>query len=405
MGKGMFWLRASEGKKPGGAPAPAPPPLGGVKRMILTTGGPVTSPGLLPATAPVQLEPEERDAMIAQALAVAGANELPDGPRAWLWGRVGTFGLNAEGWNLGGLRPARIGCGCKGAAAFESFPSIGAGAEALVDVARRAGASAEAPAPDLLPVGDLDEAGRWHAYWKTGPYVDQQGRTCQGWHAHPKGTPEAVAGPGVYSSSDPPEGPIEVGWIPGFGPDEAAQKLYQQLRADWAGFKTAGVGTGKLAFLAPTVEVWNKFSNGWETSDAWYSNFPVSSFHSSDLGEPKELGARLNAMVMDANRVRAEIATLATGTPIAPGDLPGTRKGFDDAPGANWFGKQAEKVDSAATSNAVLDWLTAPKQRPEDAAKRIGVVGLVLAAVLVGGALYLRPRAPSAPRREREDRR
>lgn len=395
MAKGMHWLKQATVTKPDGEPAPALPKTEAppVKKMLLTAGGPVTAERVGAAfSPPAPLEPEERDAAIALALDAAGANTLPSGPKTWLYTRVGRYGLDEPTLNLGGLRPASLGCGRSGAPKFATFASIGEAAETLVDVARRAGATADHPAPDLLPIGGLDERGEWRAFWELGPYVDERGRARRGWH-HSATMDVSGSGWPVYPSTEIPPAPLDVGWICLLGPDDKAQKLYEDLRADWAGFKTAGVGTGKLAFLAPDVEAWNKFSAAWEASD----RVPciLLAYHDSDLGEPAELGARLNAQVMNANRVRAEIATLATGTPMAPGDLPGTRKGLDDAPGVSWMGKRSEVVDTWAREHPVVDWFTNPKQAPDDAAKRIGLGGLALLAALLGGLFYLaKPRAP-----------
>ncbi len=132
----------------------------------------------------------------------------------------------------------------------------------------------------------------------------------------------------------------------------------------------------------------------WERSDL----LPclVLQYHSSDLGEPAELGARLNAQVSTANRVRAEIVTQATGVPTAPGQIDATRKGLDDAPGISWFGKRAEAVDTWAKDVPLLGTLTSPKQSPAQAGTRILLAGAALAVVLGGGVFYL--MKPAAPR-------
>lgn len=307
----------------------------------------VLGPAPVPGPPAVQDE-AEAELAISGALSAAGANTLPEDARKWLWGRVGQHRLDRPTNNLGGLRPSGLGCG--NVSGLEKFGSVEEGAQALVSIARRAGATAQHPAPDLEP--------------------------------------------------------LEVGWVPLMGPDDKAKAVYAQLRADWAGFKTAGVGRGKLAFLQPDVDAWNKFSAAWERSDLIPSL--LIPYQDGDLGPPLELGQRLNVQVETANRVRSEIATVLTGKPIAPGDLEETRRGHPEPEGANVFGRFTKFVDEQTRDVPWLGKLTAPAQSPGQASGKILLAGLGLGALLVGavmlpGAIEGRVvRAVEARRRTRD---
>lgn len=315
---------------------------------------------------------DDIDSRIADALRDAGANGLSDGRRAWLWDRVGRFGLDSRTINLGGLR--RSGPGeCRGdARPLASFLTLGEAATALVDTASRVGATAEDPAPDVAEIGDLDERGEWHAYWKWGPFSDARGRHREGWHRHP-----ASSEPGVYRHDQTPPAPLDVGWILFLGPSDEAKEKYAAIRADWASFEPQVTTNPKLAFLKPDLEEWKKFSSAWEFSD-W-----TPTFQHPDLGEPSELGSRLNAEIIRANRVRAELASFAAQKHIAPQDMPEARRGISDPATDSTMGRFAKRIDDWARSNSVIDWITKPNQTPQETAgKTIGI----MAAVAIAGA-------------------
>lgn len=227
--------------------------------------------------------------------------------------------------------------GTSGVRPLARFANIGEAAEALVDVACRVAATPQYPAPDIERVGDLDEFGKWHAYWRFGPYEDHRGHVREGWHRHPKGTPEV--GGLIVRSSETPDPPLDVGWFPGLGPSSQASTVYQQMRADWASFTPTINGNQKLFFLKPDIDAWTQFAEWWENSDA----------DPTKVSEVTDLGARLNAEVERDNRVRSYIVQAETGKFTYPGNLPPDqlRKGVDVAdelPG----GRAAQVIDQNA---------------------------------------------------------
>lgn len=322
------------------------------------------------------------DSAIAEALSAAGVDRLAPGPRTWLYERLGRHGLDKPTMNLGGIRRSGLG-ECRGdVRAIETFGSIAEAAETLVCVAERAGASPDAPAPDIPTIGDVDEYGRWHAYWRFGPYRDERGRERDGWHRHPHGTP-AAEGAIVVRNDETPPAPLETGWIVFFGPSDEAKKTYAQIRADWAGFEPAIAGNAKLSFLQPDVDAWRKFSRDWEISE-WLPNGTVI--------PANELGSLLNAEVIRANRVRAEIVSAWAGKSVAPQDMPPEQKRKAiDADKATSFGRFAVKTDEWARAVPILSSITDPKLSPEQSGKRIlGTVAAIIAVVAIGGIAITR---------------
>ena len=57
---------------------------------------------------------------------------------------------------------------------------------------------------------------------------------------------------------------VPVGWWPGFGPSDEAESTYRQLRADWEAFERDGVGSTKLPHLRQDVVEWRQFRDAWE---------------------------------------------------------------------------------------------------------------------------------------------
>ncbi len=289
-------------------------------------------------------------AVIARALAQAEVHKLPPTGRAYLTRRLQhqiARGDVDPTRNLGGLRNVSF----AGHGAGEAvFPNIDAAARALVAVSFRAAPRAWG---QVTP-GELAQLARYP------------------WNAErQKLRFDELAG-----------APPELGWWPGFGPSEAAEATFRGLMADHVAFERIGVG-GRVfgpddpdkthANLAADVADWKKFRDEWLAGD-----IPST-----------EIGGRLTAQVIAANRIRQYLAEAKILDPELQTEL---RKGVavDEATSA---AAPAAKIDAWARTVPGLRWLTDPSQKPADATKRILAVAGAGVAVLAGVTLLARRRS------------
>jgi hypothetical protein len=160
--------------------------------------------------------------------------------------------------------------------------------------------------------------------------------------------------------------PLNIGWWPGFGPSDEAQRTFQGLVADWEAYDRIGVGSKVLTHLREDVADWRRFRGEWLNAD----------IDSSDIG------GRLTGEVIRSNRVRLNLKEAGITDPLLE---PGLRQGVDVAESTAALAPAA-KVETWAQSTPIVNWLTDPSQ------KTISPLGFPIpanVAVLVGGGIGL----------------
>lgn len=304
--------------------------------------------------------------VIAGALAKAGVDKLPPAARAYLANRLVTQGtdghLSAE--NLGGLRAYTFGARKLNVGGTAKFPSAEAAARALVATSYRAAPRDWASTSK----GDLARLGNY-------PMVRDGAKALTSARMIPIPTSEgalelaspdvaqsfgAVLGDaGAWDLTKVSLGGLPVGefkWsylIPGYGPyklvkdylgpSEEAEKTFQGLIADWEAFDRLGVGGDILPELRQDSVDWRKFREDWQNGDI----------------PSKDIGGRLTAEVVRANRVRLNLAEQKITDPALG---TGLRAGVEVASSVPAL-VRAEKVDAWARSIPVVNWITAPDQK------------------------------------------
>lgn len=99
---------------------------------------------------------------LTEAILAAGAEDLSSGPRTWLQQRLVSGKYDATARTLGKLRPCFPGWKTSGAT-VAVHSDLDSAAIALVEVARRAGATADEPAPDIEPLTISGDMVRWRS--------------------------------------------------------------------------------------------------------------------------------------------------------------------------------------------------------------------------------------------------
>lgn len=304
--------------------------------------------------------------VIAGALAKAGVEKLPPAARAYLANRLVTQGidgtLSAE--NLGGLRASTYGARKLSVGGHAKFSDVDAAARALVATSYRA-------APRDWSSASKEELARLGHYPLTRPGakalagprmvpVPTQDGTLK------LATPDAAKSFGAVlgdagswdltavALNGVPVGEFKWSYlIPGYGPykvvkdylgpSEEAEKTFRGLIADWEAFDRLGVGKDVLPGLRQDSVDWRKFREEWQNGD----------IPSADIG------GRLTAEVIRANRVRLNLAEQKITDPALG---PGLRAGVEVASSVPALVK-AEKVDDWAKSVPIVNWITAPDQK------------------------------------------
>lgn len=167
---------------------------------------------------------------------------------------------------------------------------------------------------------------------------------------------------------DPTPGPTPIegtaptlGWWPGFGPSAEAEATFRGLTADWEAFDRLKVGTpGMLPHLAQDRTEWLQFRNAWKGAD----------IDSSDIG------GRLTAETIRANRIRRELAAAKVVDPSLVGD----RQGVDVMRSTDPLKAPAD-AEEWARKIPIVNWALDPTKPLDEAKKKLMWV--------VGGAAAL----------------
>lgn len=293
---------------------------------------------------------------IADALTKAGVEHLSPAQRAYLARRLAQSEMSDT--NLGGLRDVTYGSAKLGRG-MASFMNIGAAASALVTVSRRA-------APRNWGATGEKELAALGVY----PFTIERAKTA---------TP-------------PPElgdiKPLTLGWWPGFGPSDEAQRAFQGLVADWEGFERIGVGSRVFvgergpdgltrANLFPDLKDWRAFRDAWKAGDV----------------PSGEIAAQLNVNIENANKVRKYLAEANIIDPSLASNAH-DRAGVDAESSTGALAKAAE-VDKWAREHPLVNWLTKPGQDTLSPLgfpipKRVLWIAGGAAAVLLGTAILFR---------------